>query len=103
MTRWSPAFPAGSHWYGGRQNGPECLPQWVDQLVQDEIELDQASLEAGRANPETEGTNSETEESPSDEERMFIYRGDDIEDALPERDTTRNWTLICYAIIFLVM
>ena len=34
-----------------------------------------------------EGTNSETEESPSDEEWMFMDRGDDLEDGLPEIDT----------------
>ena len=53
----------------------------MDQLVQDDTEVDQASLEAGVADPEAEGTNSETEESPDDDEQE-----DDLEDGLPGRD-----------------
>ena len=69
-TRCSPAFPAGSYWYGGRQSELGRLGPTVDQLVQDETQADQTSLEARRANPEAEGTNSETKESP-DEDWMF--------------------------------
>ena len=86
VTRCPPAFPAGSYWYGGRRSGPGRPPRWVDQLVQDDTEVDQASLEAGVADPEAEGTNSETEESPDDDERMFMNREDDLEDGLPGRD-----------------
>ena len=86
VTRCPPAFPAGSYWYGGQWSGPGRPPQWVDQLVQDDTQVDQASLEARVAGPEAEGTNSETEESPSDDERMFMNREDDLEDGCPGRD-----------------
>jgi len=77
-------FPAGYYWYGHNSRSTDCIPEWVNLMLNGEPNVDNSSKSGELLQSESERGHEETEETALSTDGMEMESGENLLERHPE-------------------